>query len=208
MAASSSSDMEVITADASLRGVIETSHNSSTTTVGPTPGAAGCSRGESSLEMRHGDAIALTRLPEELFDRILGMLPLEDLANLVQTCRFGQERLQSAITACAVRLGLSGYSPARNAVSIPRLLAQLDSALPRLPRVIVVKWLDDMDWRVRLASLRALSLHGGGSSFGDSANVKDRHGEAIAALQEDEHIAVRAAAAALYARLHDCGYDD
>ena len=114
--------------------------------------------------------------------------------------RFCHSRLPAAITACSLRLRLGGYATANGLKSTSKLLAHLDTALPRLPRVIVVTWLVDSDWRVRLAGLNAFSLYEGDST-GNSADVSAQHCAAIAALQEDLEPAVSAFARSLVARI-------
>ena len=142
-----------------------------------------------------------SQLPLELVDHLFAQLGLRELSRVVAVSRFCRSRLPAAITACSLRLRLGGYAAANRLRSTSKLLAHLDTALPRLPRVIVVTWLGDFDWRVRLAALKALSLRGGGGSTGDSAGVSEQHGEAIAALQEDPEPAVSALARSLLARV-------
>ena len=142
-----------------------------------------------------------SQLPLELFELILSQLGLLELSRVVAVSRFCHSRLPAAITACSVRLSLGGYATANGLKSTSKLLAHLDTALPRLPRVIVVTWLGDFDWRVRLAGLKALSLRGGGGSTGDSAGVSEQHGAAIAALLEDLEPAVSSLARSLLARI-------
>ena len=89
---------------------------------------------------------------------------------------------------------------ANGLTSTSKLLVHLDTALPCLPRAIVVTWLGDFDWRVRLAGLKAFSLHGGDST-GNSAHVSAQHCAAIAALQEDLEPAVSAFARSLVTRI-------
>uniref|UniRef100_A0A7S0E4N5 F-box domain-containing protein n=1 Tax=Phaeocystis antarctica TaxID=33657 RepID=A0A7S0E4N5_9EUKA len=158
----------------------------------------------SSRELRHRrntDAFPISDLPLELADRIFATLGLLDLSRIVAVSRFCHDRLPTAITACSLRLKLGGYANAVGLRSTNTLLAHLDAALPRLPRAIVVTWLADFDWRVRLAGLRALSLRGGGDSEGDSAGVSEQHGAAIAALQADPDPAVSALARSLLSRI-------
>ena len=103
-----------------------------------------------------------SQLPLELVDHLFAQLGLRELSRVVAVSRFCHSRLPAAITACSLRLRLGGYAAANRLRSTSKLLAHLDTALPRLPRVIVVTWLGDFDWRVRLAALKALSLRGGG----------------------------------------------
>ena len=91
-----------------------------------------------------------SQLPLELADRIFATLGLLDLSRIVAVSRFCHDRLPTAITACSLRLKLGGYANAVGLRSTNTLLAHLDAALPRLPRAIVVTWLADFDWRVRL----------------------------------------------------------
>ena len=142
-----------------------------------------------------------SQLPLELADHIFAQFGLLELSRVVAVSRFCHSRLPAAITACSLRLRLGGYATANGLKSTSKLLAHLDTALPRLPRVIVVTWLGDFDWRVRLAGLKALSLRGGGGSTGDSAGVSEQHGAAIAALQEDLEPAVSSLARSLLARI-------
>ena len=143
----------------------------------------------------------VVQLPLELCDRIFATLELLDLGRLVATCRFCHSRLEAAITTCSLRLRLGGYAAAVGLRSARKLIEHLDTALPRLPRAIVVTWLGDFDWRVRLGALRSLSLRGGGNSTGDSAGISAQHGAAIAALQEDPHPEVRTLARSLLLRI-------
>ena len=96
-----------------------------------------------------------SQLPLELADRIFATLGLLDLSRIVAVSRFCHDRLPTAITACSLRLKLGGYANAVGLRSTNTLLAHLDAALPRLPRAIVVTWLADFDWRVRLPLLHA-----------------------------------------------------
>ena len=141
-----------------------------------------------------------SQLPLELADHIFAQFGLLELSRVVAVSRFCHSRLPAAITACSLRLRLGGYATANGLKSTSKLLAHLDTALPRLPRVIVVTWLGDFDWRVRLAGLKAFSLHGGDST-GNSADVSAQHCAAIAALQEDLEPAVSAFARSLVARI-------
>ena len=106
-----------------------------------------------------------SQLPLELVDHLFAQLGLRELSRVVAVSRFCHSRLPAAITACSLRLRLGGYAAANRLRSTSKLLAHLDTALPRLPRVIVVTWFGDFDWRVRLAALKALSLRGGGSGL-------------------------------------------
>ena len=149
------------------------------------------------LSARH----ACAQLPVELVDRIFAALGLLDLGRIVATCKFCHARLEGAICTCTLRLRLGGYAAAVKLSSTRKLLEHLDTALPRLPRTIVVTWLADFDWRVRLAALRSLSLRGGGDSTGNSAGISEQHGAAIAALQEDPKLVVRTLARSLLSRI-------
>lgn len=168
-------------------------------------GASSCEGfdGGASPDTRHGlnAPLPILDLPLELADHIFAQLGLLELSRVVAVSRFCHSRLPAAITACSLRLRLGGYATANGLKSTSKLLAHLDTALPRLPRVIVVTWLGDLDWRVRLAGLKALSLRGGGGSTGDSAGVSEQHGAAIAALQEDLEPAVSSLARSLLARI-------
>lgn len=104
-------------------------------------------RAPSQLTLR---AVRWSQLPLELADRIFATLGLLDLSRIVAVSRFCHDRLPTAITACSLRLKLGGYANAVGLRSTNTLLAHLDAALPRLPRAIVVTWLADFDWRVRL----------------------------------------------------------
>ena len=141
-----------------------------------------------------------SQLPLELADHIFAQLTLLELSRVVAMSRFCRSRLSAAITACSLSLRLGGYATANGLTSTSKLLVHLDTALPCLPRAIVVTWLGNFDWRVRLAGLKAFSLHGGDST-GNSAYVSAQHCAAIAALQEDLEPAVSAFARSLVARI-------
>ena len=140
-------------------------------------------------------------LPADMIDRIFCMVSLADLGRVVATCRQNHDRLAHVIRTASARLGLAGVTASFRLESINSVLRLLDNALPRLPRAIVVTWLADVDWRVRLAALRALSLKAGDNSSGNSAQISVEHRAAITDLQNDPSPPVREAAQSLVARI-------
>lgn len=143
----------------------------------------------------------LHELPADMIDRIFCMVSLADLGRIVATCRQNHHRLAHVIRMVSLRLGLGGVAASLRLRSTSSVLRLLDNALPRLPRPIVVTWLADVDWRVRLAALRALSLKAGDNSSGNSAQISVEHRTAITALQNDPSPPVREAAQSLVARI-------
>ena len=52
----------------------------------------------------------------------------------------------------------------------------------------MVTWPADVDWRVRPAALRALSLEAGYSSSGNSAEISEQHPSAVTDLQRSDQL--------------------